>query len=132
MNTPLRLSSTFSARTTLSSLVFALSLGVLNVCEATPHCQQCPYSCSDLGLGRKDCSELSETRGLCCLDLTRRGLDLAREQERILGERKTAAATCPPGFKPSERSCSPDERKRGCRDQRVGPERMGCVTANFR
>ena len=117
------------------SFLLVLCTSVLGVsffnAQATPHCQPCPYSCSDLGLGRKDCSELSETRGLCCVDLTKKGLDLAREQERVLEDRKVATS-CPAGFKPSERSCSPDERRRGCRDQRVGPERMGCVTSNFR
>lgn len=98
---------------------------------ATPHCQPCPYSCADLGLGKKDCSFVSDSRGVCCVDLTKKGLELAQEQEKLLGN-KVAASGCPSGFKPSERRCSPDERKRGCRDQRVGPNNMGCVSANFR
>lgn len=98
---------------------------------ATPHCQPCPYSCADLGLGKKDCSQLSESRGLCCVDLTQRGLDLAKEQERLLG-RSNVGTPCPAGFTPSEQRCSDNERKRGCRDQRVGPERKGCVSEGFR
>jgi hypothetical protein len=117
----------------LFSLILCASvLGIaIHSASATPHCQPCPYSCSDLGLGKKDCSFVSESRGLCCVDLTKKGLDLALEQERTLGNRKVATS-CPAGFKPSERSCSPDERKRGCHDQRVGPERMGCVSSQFR
>ena len=117
----------------LSSLILCASLlGIaFHSASATPHCQPCPYSCADLGLGKKDCSFVSESRGLCCVDLTKRGLDLAQEQERVRGNNKVATS-CPAGFKPSERSCNPDERKRGCRDQRVGPERMGCVSSQFR
>jgi hypothetical protein len=117
------------------AVVFAALVPVLAVPvtgSATPHCQPCPYSCYDLGLGKKDCSELSESRGLCCVDLTKKGLELAKEQERLLNKQPARVNSCPPGFKPSERSCSPDERKRGCHDQRVGPNRMGCVTSSFR
>lgn len=34
---------------------------------------------------------------------------------------------CPPGFSPSERKCSSDERRRGCRDIRT-PSGLGCVS----
>lgn len=74
---------------------------------------------------------MSESRGVCCVDLTKKGIFMAEEQERALASRKVASS-CPSGFKPSERSCSQDERKRGCRDQRVGPDRMGCVSSQFR
>ena len=116
----------------IAALVSAIVFSILPAAaSATPHCQPCPYSCSDLGLGKKDCSMLSETRGLCCVDLTQKGLDLAKEQERLLAK-NNPAVSCPAGFKPSERSCSQDERRRGCRDQRVGPNNMGCVSSNFR
>jgi len=115
----------------LAALLCALAL-VPALASATPHCQPCPFSCADLGLGKKDCSVISESRGLCCLDLTSKGLALAKEQERLLAQKTVQATACPPGFKPSEQSCSPQERKRGCHDQRVGPERRGCVTASFR
>ena len=117
----------------MKNLVIALSLVLLGApvaTFATPHCQPCPYSCADLGLGKKDCSQLSEARGLCCVDLTQKGLDLVKEQERLLAKNNVTA--CPPGFKPSEQRCSDGERKRGCRDQRVGPERRGCVSEGFR
>jgi hypothetical protein len=118
----------------MKNLVIALALvlvGAPLAAHATPHCQPCPYSCADLGLGKKDCSQLSEARGLCCVDLTQKGLDLAKEQERLLAK-NNVAATCPAGFKPSEQRCSDAERQRGCRDQRVGPNRMGCVSQEFR
>lgn len=117
---------------TLSLIALVATVAFAGTATATPHCQKCPYTCSDLGLGKKDCSQLSESRGLCCVDLTQKGLDLAKEQERVLGESQNARVSCPSGFKPSERSCSPDERKRGCRDMRVGPNNMGCVVAKFR
>lgn len=118
----------------MKHIVLSLALMIVGaplVAAATPHCQPCPYTCADLGLGKRDCSQLSESRGLCCLDLTQRGLELAKEQERLLGSNKVATA-CPPGFAPSEQRCSEAERARGCRDQRVGPERRGCVTQGFR
>lgn len=33
---------------------------------------------------------------------------------------------CPPGFSPSERKCTQEERRRGCRDMRL-PSGLGCV-----
>ena len=33
---------------------------------------------------------------------------------------------CPSGFEPSERKCSPEERRRGCKDMRL-PGGLGCV-----
>ncbi|MFM1847523.1 MAG: hypothetical protein RL417_997 [Pseudomonadota bacterium] len=33
---------------------------------------------------------------------------------------------CPRGFSPSERKCTPEERKRGCQDMRL-PGGLGCV-----
>jgi len=71
--------------------------------------------------------------------------ELERERERLEAERQrlererqrdpyrppiTRPAPqqdrCPPGFSPSERKCSPDERRRGCRDMRM-PSGLGCV-----
>jgi len=103
--------------------------------SATPHCQRCPYDCGDLGLGHKDCSELSRSGGLCCVDLTQKGLELARELERARndaygnqggGYQGRGQDRCPAGFQPSERKCSPDERRRGCKDIRT-PSGLGCV-----
>ena len=99
--------------------------------SATPHCRSCPYSCSDLGMGSKDCSFVSESRGVCCLDLTKKALEVAMAQEQVsrqpgsnrpLGVRDE----CPSGFRPSEQKCSPDERRRGCKDMRM-PSGLGCV-----
>jgi hypothetical protein len=33
---------------------------------------------------------------------------------------------CPSGFSPSEQKCSPEERRRGCKDMRL-PGGLGCV-----
>lgn len=114
----------------ISALLFTLNAAGA---WADPHCQRCPYDCDDLGLGHKDCSELSESRGLCCVDLTKKGMRLALEQERALEEEDDEDdAECPAGFTPSERRCTPDERRRGCHDMRIPPNNMGCVSEDFR
>ena len=54
------------------------------------------------------------------------------ERERLEAEREEIAKRpkepehCPPGFSPSERKCSAEERRRGCRDMRL-PGGLGCV-----
>ena len=54
------------------------------------------------------------------------------EQERQQLEAQKAAQqapkaeTCPSGFSPSERKCSVEERRRGCKDMRL-PGGLGCV-----
>ncbi len=71
--------------------------------------------------------------------------DLERERERLEEERRRlerererqptppvytrpapSADRCPAGFSPSERKCTPEERRRGCRDMRM-PSGLGCV-----
>lgn len=70
--------------------------------------------------------------------------DLERERERLEDERRRLererdrqpppvytrpappADRCPSGFSPSERKCTPEERRRGCRDMRM-PSGLGCV-----
>lgn len=100
--------------------------------SATPYCQPCPYSCRDLGLGSKDCSFISDSKGVCCVDLTRKGLELAdaqekvREQQQANQNRYASREQCPPGFRPSEQKCSQEERRRGCKDMRL-PGGLGCV-----
>lgn len=99
------------------------------IAGADPHCRACPYSCGDLGLKHKDCSEIAGVKGLCCLDLTDKGLKLALEQERSLprvGAQASVQDHCPSGFSPSERKCSNEERRRGCKDMRL-PSGLGCV-----
>ena len=39
---------------------------------------------------------------------------------------RPAQDRCPAGFQPSERKCSPEERRRGCKDIRL-PSGLGCV-----
>jgi len=71
--------------------------------------------------------------------------DLEREKDRLRDERDRLAQErddlqakqhaqrvqpvqehCPPGFSPSERKCSQDERRHGCKDVRL-PGGLGCV-----
>lgn len=101
--------------------------------NAIPNCRPCPYSCQDLGLGKKDCSFVSESRGVCCLDLSKKGADLADAQAAVIERQEdrgrptsSARETCPAGFRPSEQKCSPEERRRGCKDMRL-PGGLGCV-----
>jgi hypothetical protein len=114
----------------LSLIALGLSLLVAAPASATPHCRTCPYSCSDLGLGKKDCSFVSEARGVCCVDLTQKGLELAAAQEAAAGVNggrpNVPTGQCPSGFRPSEQKCSPAERLRGCKDMRL-PSGLGCV-----
>ena len=115
-------------------LLLSLALTVICLVSGTafaePHCQPCPYSCYDLGLGKKDCSDVSESRGICCVDLSSRGFKLAKEQERLLGSKNNSYGNtqerCPAGFQQSEQKCSPDERRRGCKDIRLN-NGIGCV-----
>jgi hypothetical protein len=119
------------------SVIFALFIGTIfgfiaESAFATPYCSRCPYSCSDLGLGRKDCSEIEASGRSCCVDLTQRGLDVARAFENRDNSRdqqrpRRDEERCPAGFSPSERKCSPDERRRGCKDIRLNSG-LGCVS----
>lgn len=108
-------------------LALALSFLVAAPASATPNCRTCPYSCADLGLGKKDCSFVSETRGVCCVDLTQKGLEIAAAQEEALkANAANRGGQCPAGFTPREQRCSNAERARGCRDMRL-PSGQGCV-----
>lgn len=59
---------------------------------------------------------------------------LDRERERLEDEKEQmhskapapVAEHCPSGFSPSEQKCSPEERRRGCKDMRL-PGGLGCV-----
>jgi hypothetical protein len=117
------------------------SLFTVGVASADVHCRPCPYSCYDLGLNRKECSEVSESRGVCCVDLTKKGMQVALERERVenqyrppqgqyqrpeYGRPQPQQDRCPAGFQPSEQKCSPRERERGCKDVRL-PSGLGCV-----
>jgi hypothetical protein len=114
------------------SAIALVSLTVApTIVSATPHCRPCPYSCMDLGMGNKDCSFVSESRGICCLDLTKKALEVAMAQENVASQPGAnrplqVQGSCPPGFRPSEQKCSPEERRRGCKDMRM-PNGMGCV-----
>lgn len=68
--------------------------------------------------------------------------DAERERDRLEDERRRleeernrnnrpppppqVQETCPPGFSRSEQKCSPEERRRGCKDIRL-PNGTGCV-----
>jgi len=114
----------------LALVALVISTFAIDLASATPNCRQCPYTCNDLGLGKKDCSAVSETRGICCLDLSKKGLEMAAAQEAALKDKTTSAATvreqCPSGFRPSEQKCSPAERAKGCKDVRLSSG-LGCV-----
>ncbi len=94
---------------------------------AIPNCRACPYSCNDLGLGKKDCSFQSETAGVCCVDLSQKGLAVAEAQQQVLNQRPSAGQDrCPAGFVRSEQKCTDQERRNGCKDMRL-PSGLGCV-----
>ncbi|MBL7661646.1 hypothetical protein JNK13_02730 [bacterium] len=58
-------------------------------------------------------------------DQRRREEEARREAERREAERRREER-CPAGFSPSERKCSSEERKHGCKDIRLD-NGMGCV-----
>ena len=69
------------------------------------------------------------------LDRERRHLDEERREEDHRRHEEPARPTprpqpkvesCPSGYTPSERKCTPDERKRGCKDVRLDSG-LGCV-----
>ena len=50
-----------------------------------------------------------------------------REEQREDSRRKPPVAeSCPRGYTPSEKKCTPEERKRGCKDVRLDSG-LGCV-----
>jgi len=64
------------------------------------------------------------------LEEERRRLEKERERPVYPPAPPVARPTqdrCPAGFSPSERKCSPEERRRGCRDMRM-PSGLGCVS----
>jgi hypothetical protein len=94
---------------------------------ADPYCKPCPLNCDDLGLQRKHCEEIKGGRGLCCVELSDRGLEIVEAQDAALGNNnKAPQESCPPGFQVSERRCSDKERKNGCKDIRLN-NGLGCV-----
>ncbi len=116
-------------RSFVVSLVLAASAVMFaSPASAIPNCRPCPYSCADLGLGKKDCSIQSQSSGVCCVDLTEKGLAVANAQQQVLNQQRPAAATdrCPPGFQPSENKCTDRERRNGCKDVRLASG-LGCV-----
>jgi len=121
----------FKMRVSLFITLFLTALGINNA-SAIPDCRPCTYSCEDLGAGKKDCRFISESRGVCCLDLSNKGKDIAEAQKQVLESQTTARPApgrderCPAGFKPREQRCSPDERRRGCKDVRLSSG-LGCV-----
>ncbi|MCO6431845.1 MAG: hypothetical protein J5J00_13380 [Deltaproteobacteria bacterium] len=60
----------------------------------------------------------------------RRRLERERERQQNEAWRRPppppAQDRCPPGFSPSEQKCTPQERKKGCKDIRL-PSGLGCV-----
>lgn len=64
------------------------------------------------------------------LEEERRRLEREREQNQRPSPPPMMRPTqdrCPSGFSPSENKCSPEERRRGCRDMRL-PSGLGCVS----
>ena len=68
------------------------------------------------------------------LEAERRRLEQERKNQQNVPPQYTRpsppppqADRCPAGFSPSERKCSTEERRRGCRDMRM-PSGLGCVS----
>ena len=102
-------------------------------------CRPCPFSCQQIGIDDRDCSNRDQRGNRCCVDLDNRGKDQLRELERNHRRdprRHDAGAyddrtgfnpgDCPAGFHVNERNCNDDERRRGCMDKR-SPSGQICV-----
>jgi hypothetical protein len=67
------------------------------------------------------------------LEDERRRLERERQNQQNVPQQYTRpsppppADRCPAGFSPSERKCTQEERRRGCRDMRM-PSGLGCVS----
>lgn len=122
------------------------------VAMADEVCRECPFSCQQIGIDERDCSNRDQRGGRCCVDLDNRGKDQLREREQYgagprhrLGNgdhprrdprRNDAGAyddragfnpgDCPAGFHVNERNCNDEERRRGCMDKR-SPSGQICV-----
>ena len=59
------------------------------------------------------------------LEEERRRLERQRAEEEAR-RRRPPEERCPSGFHPSEQKCTPQERKKGCKDMRL-PGGLGCV-----
>lgn len=113
----------------VAAALLAASFVALPFVSAEPYCQACPYSCDTLGLSKKDCRRIESSQGLCCLDLNDKGMRVAKEYASHHAGTKHAAAAqerCPAGFQQSERKCTQEERRRGCKDVRLS-NGIGCV-----
>ena len=102
--------------------------------SAELHCQPCPYTCEILDMSKNHCDfRESKKAGSCCVDLDEKGMkDVVAIDQRIAIEAKQVKKqenTCPPGFSPSDKKCSPNERKKGCKDVRLNSG-LGCVNRN--
>jgi hypothetical protein len=110
----------------LIAIIITITVALASTVSATPYCQPCPYDCDDIGLGNKDCSELPGRGGACCVDLTKKGLELAQQQSSVDDE-EDDDEECPDGFEESEDKCTSEERAEGCKDIRLD-NGTGCVS----
>jgi hypothetical protein len=73
---------------------------------------------------KRDQRELERERER--LEEERRRLEEERNRRPTYNPPAAAPEHCPSGFSPSEQKCSPEERRRGCKDIRL-PGGLGCV-----
>ena len=94
------------------------------------------YNNNPYGNGNYDSRERRELeRERARLEEERRRLEKERDRPNYSYPQPTTRPTyqrpvqesCPSGFSPSEQKCSPEERRRGCRDMRL-PGGLGCVS----
>ena len=110
------------------SIVLALiSLIPFSSAFATPHCETCPYDCDELSLGHKDCNDLAPRGNTCCVDLSKKGLELVDAQDEVEQDDEEKDEECPSGYEESENKCTSEERAEGCKDVRLDNGK-GCVS----
>lgn len=89
-----------------------------------PYYRDDPYYRNERRETRRERERLEDERRR--LEDERQRLEREREREVSRPAPRPEVERCPSGFSPSENKCSPDERRRGCKDMRL-PGGLGCV-----
>ncbi len=126
----------------ISKILFSVIMigGICASVQADEVCRPCPFDCNGIGANSKHCSTRSSRTNECCVDLDHEGMDQLRNKDRENNSRpiyrNDAGAyddrqgynpgDCPTGFHVNDRTCTPEERRRGCNDMK-SPSGRTCV-----
>lgn len=110
----------------LGVVMAVYTFGLPNPAFAIPYCSSTEQvNCAKYGIGGKDCHQtLSEGRTQC-IDVSDRGMEIILRMENR-DQQNQPQEQCPQGYQQSERKCTNEERRRGCKDMRL-KNGIGCV-----